>query len=54
MLSGQLRPTSGQGSICGYDIATEQAEIKPLIGVVFDAQNLYERMSGQDNLNLDF
>ncbi len=52
MLTGQLRPTSGEGKIDGFDIATEQSIIKPLIGVVFDSQNLYERMTGRENLNL--
>lgn len=52
MLTGQLRPTSGEGTIDGFDIATEQNIIKPLIGVVFDSQNLYERMTGRENLNL--
>jgi len=52
MLTGQLRPTSGGGTIDGFDITTEQSIIKPLIGVVFDSQNLYERMTGRENLNL--
>ena len=50
MLTGQLRPTSGKASIAGYDIVKQRAKIKPLIGVVFEYQNLYERMSARDNL----
>jgi ABC-2 type transport system ATP-binding protein len=50
MLSGQLRPTSGRGSVAGCDIVTEQQRLKPLIGVVSEHQNLYERMSGRENL----
>jgi ABC-2 type transport system ATP-binding protein len=51
MLTGQLRPTSGQASIDGHDVVRERAAIKPMIGVVFEHQNLYERMSGRENLS---
>lgn len=50
MLSGQLLPSSGSGRVAGCDIVTEQRRLKPLIGVVSEHQNLYERMSGRENL----
>ena len=50
MLSGQLRPSSGGGRVAGCDIVTDQQRLKPLIGVVSEHQNLYERMSGRENL----
>src|SRR5512139_3254022 len=50
MLTGQLLPTSGTAKVAGYDIVTERQMLKPKIGVVFDSQNLYERMSGRENL----
>jgi ABC-2 type transport system ATP-binding protein len=50
MLSGQLVPTSGRGRVAGCDIVSEQQRLKPLIGVVSEHQNLYERMSGRENL----
>ena len=50
MLTGQLRPTSGSASVMGCDIVSERQELKPQIGVVFESQNLYERLSGRDNL----
>ena len=50
MLSGQLLPTSGHGRVAGCDIVAEQQRLKPLIGVVSEHQNLYERMSGRENL----
>jgi ABC-2 type transport system ATP-binding protein len=50
MLTGQLRPTAGRAQVAGCDTATEQQRLKPLIGVVWDNQNLYERMSGRENL----
>jgi len=50
MLTGQLRPTSGKAQVMGFDVVKDRQELKPQIGVVFDSQNLYERMSARDNL----
>jgi ABC-2 type transport system ATP-binding protein len=50
MLSGQLRPSAGQARVAGCDVSTEQQKLKPLVGVVSENQNLYERMSGRENL----
>jgi ABC-2 type transport system ATP-binding protein len=50
MLSGQLRPSAGGARVAGCDILTEQDRLKPLVGVVSENQNLYERMSGRENL----
>ncbi|MFN2213904.1 MAG: ABC transporter ATP-binding protein [Anaerolineales bacterium] len=51
MLTGQLRPTSGSARVMGCDVVADREALKPQIGVVFDSQNLYERMSARDNLN---
>jgi len=50
MLTGQLRPTSGQAFVMGCDVVEDRENLKPQIGVVSDSQNLYGRMSGRDNL----
>ena len=50
MLTGQLRPTSGEAQVMGCDVVKERQQLKPQIGVVFDSQNIYERMSARDNL----
>lgn len=50
MLTGRARPTSGRATIAGYDVVDELARIKPLINLVFEEQNLYDRMSGRENL----
>lgn len=50
ILSCRLRPTSGQASVAGFDCTGAQQRIKPLINLVSQEQNLYERMSGRDNL----
>jgi ABC-2 type transport system ATP-binding protein len=51
MLTGQLLPTSGSANVAGYDIISEREQVKMEIGVVFEYQNLYERLSARDNLN---
>ena len=50
MLTGQLLPSSGTAKVAGYDIVKERQQLKPRIGVVFDSQNIYERMSARENL----
>ena len=50
ILTGQLRPTSGKAWVMGCDVVEERQELKPQIGVVFETQNIYERLTGQDNL----
>lgn len=50
MLTGQLRPTSGHAWVVGCDVVTQRQQLKPQIGVVFEYQNVYERLTGRDNL----
>src|SRR5579864_9838827 len=50
MLTGRARPTSGRAKVLGLDVATERDRIKPLINLVAEEQNLYERMTGRENL----
>jgi ABC-2 type transport system ATP-binding protein len=50
ILTGQLLPTSGTARVAGYDVVTERQQLKPRIGVVFDSQNIYQRMSARENL----
>lgn len=51
ILTGQLRPSSGRAWVLGYDVVNQRQALKPHIGVVFEHQNLYERLSARDNLN---
>jgi ABC-2 type transport system ATP-binding protein len=50
MLTGQLRPTSGHALVMGCDVTNDREQLKPQIGVVFEHQNIYERLSANDNL----
>jgi ABC-2 type transport system ATP-binding protein len=50
MLTCRIRPTSGTATVAGFSCATESDRVKPRINLVSQDQNLYERMSGRDNL----
>ncbi|HSF82753.1 MAG TPA: ABC transporter ATP-binding protein [Anaerolineales bacterium] len=50
ILTGQLRPSSGSARVADCDVVTEREALKPQIGVVFEYQNIYERLSARDNL----
>jgi ABC-2 type transport system ATP-binding protein len=50
LLTGQIYPTKGRASVCGFDIFRQRQQLKKCIGVVFEEQNLYERSNGRENL----
>ena len=52
MLTGRTRPTAGTARIAGLDAVEDIVRIKPLINLVFEEQNLYERLTGRDNLEV--
>lgn len=52
MLVGLTNPTSGSVRVAGFDPATEPLMVHRNIGVVFEAPNLYERLTAADNLLL--
>lgn len=50
MLTGQIDPGGGHARVAGCDVVKERAKLKQRIGVVFEDQNLYERLSARYNL----
>jgi len=50
MLCGILAPTEGTGRVLGYDIRTEQEQIKQHIGYMSQRFSLYEDLSVRENL----
>src|SRR5215472_18315234 len=51
MLTGLLRPTSGQIRILGLDLQTNSVAVKRRIGVVPEGLALFERLTGAQLLN---
>lgn len=50
LLTGQIDPSSGSAIVAGCDVVRERARLKQCIGVVFEEQNLYERLPAYNNL----
>ena len=50
MLTGLTRPTTGNASVLGLDLAKDVTRIKKRIGVVPEMSNLYDELSAFDNL----
>jgi ABC-2 type transport system ATP-binding protein len=50
MLTGLSKPTGGNASVLGFDIQTDIISVKKRIGVVPEISNLYDELSGFNNL----
>lgn len=50
MLTGMLRPTSGQMLVAGYDMASQPLEVKRVIGILPEETSLYERLTAREML----
>ena len=50
LLTGQIDPSSGSAIVAGCDVVKNRPQLKERIGVVFEEQNLYERLSAEQNL----
>jgi ABC-2 type transport system ATP-binding protein len=51
MLTGLLRPTSGQIAIFGTSLAEDPLAVKSMIGLVPDDLPLFERLTGEETLH---
>lgn len=51
ILTGLLKPTTGESFIFGERSNNLSKSTKQKIGVVFETNNLYQRLSGRENLN---
>ena len=52
MLTGLNQPTSGTGTVAGYDIRTEHEQIKKHIGYMSQKFSLYEDLTVSENIRL--
>ena len=50
ILTGQLTPKSGKAQVLGVDVTKDDPEMQGQIGVCFEEKNLYDSMSGAENL----
>ncbi len=50
MLTGQLQPNSGKALINGKDPIRNHETVRKEIGIVFEDQNIYERLNARQNL----
>jgi len=52
MLCTLIRPTSGNATICRYDIIKQPDEVRKCIGLVFQDTSLDDRLTAKENLEL--
>lgn len=50
ILTGQLTPKSGKAQVLDVDVTKDDPEMQAQIGVCFEEKNLYDSMSGAENL----
>ena len=53
MLTGQIDSSGGRATVAGCDVVTGRTLLKERIGVVFEEQNLYDRLSAASNLRFN-
>lgn len=52
ILTGQIRPSQGHASVAGFDVVRDRKRLRREIGVLFEVQNLYSRLTVDENLRL--
>jgi len=52
MLATLARPTSGTATVNGFDIRTQQKEVRKSIGVVFQEPSVDDLLTGRENLEM--
>jgi ABC-type multidrug transport system ATPase subunit len=50
ILTGQAVPSAGKAQVLGRDVTSDDPSLQAQIGVCFEEKNLYDAMSGRENL----
>jgi ABC-2 type transport system ATP-binding protein len=50
MLSALMKPTSGQATVCGFDIAKEASKVKSVTGLLPETPGVYSKLSAVEFL----
>lgn len=50
ILSGLMKQTSGQATVCGYDVSTQRDKIKAVTGLLPESPGLYSKLSAVEFL----
>jgi ABC-2 type transport system ATP-binding protein len=50
MLAGLMRPTSGQATVCGFDIVKEASKVKGATGMLPESPGVYSKLSAVEFL----
>jgi ABC-2 type transport system ATP-binding protein len=52
MMLGQVWPTSGQVSVCGFDVTAHRQKALREVGAIFESPAFYDYLSGRRNLDI--
>ena len=52
MLTGMIEPSDGTATICGFDLRTEQVEVKRRVGFVPESGAVFESLTGLEYLEM--
>ena len=52
MMLGQVWPTGGQVTVCGYEVTSNRARALQKVGAIFETPAFYEYLSGWRNLEI--
>lgn len=52
ILTGLIRPSSGQAQVAGYELGDQDTDIRRNVGILTESPGMYERLSAEKNLSI--
>jgi ABC-2 type transport system ATP-binding protein len=52
MMTGLIRPSSGNAQVAGYELGKQDTEIRRNVGILTESPGIYERLSAEKNLTI--